>query len=85
MFCNTVVSMFNINGYTLVHSDRQNKIGGGVGIYISNKYDYVIRSDLSRNTPEYDSLFIELKFRKKKNLSLLVVCIGFRTLMLNIL
>ena len=70
---NTVVSMFNINGYTLVHSDRQNKIGGGVGIYISNKYDYVIRSDLSRNTPEYDSLFIELKFRKKK--SVLIGCV----------
>ena len=72
----TVVSLFNIHGYTLVHVDRQNKIGGGVGIYINNKYDYVIRSDLSKNTPEYDSLFIELKIRNRK--SVVIGCL-YRT------
>ena len=63
----TVVRLFNIHGYTLVHIDRQNKIGRGVGTYINNKHDYVLCSDLSRNTPEYDSLLIELKFRKRKS------------------
>ena len=61
-WCNsrTKIEMFNIDGYNLVQTNRVNKKGGGVGIYINNKYDYIIRSDLSNCTPEYESLFVEL-------------------------
>ena len=38
-----MVHMFNIEAYTLVHSDRKDRTGGGVGIYINDMYDYVIR------------------------------------------
>ena len=66
----TKIEMFNIDGYNLIQANRQNKKGGGVGIYINNKYDYIIRSDLSNSTPEYESLVIELLSKNKKSVVL---------------
>ena len=64
------IDMFNIDGYNLIQVNRANKKGGGVGIYVNNKYDYVIRSDLSNNTPEYESLYVELTSKNKKSVVL---------------
>ena len=66
----TKYEMFNIDGYNLIQANRVNKKGGGVGIYINNNYDYIIRSDLSNSTPEYESLFIELVSKNKKSIVL---------------
>ena len=62
--------MFNIDGYNLIQTNRVNKKGGGVGMYINKNYDYIIRSDLSNSTPEYESLFIELVSKYKKSIVL---------------
>ena len=52
---------FNLPGYTLVHKGRINKKGGGVGIYIANRYKFQLRDDLSHFIEgEFESIFIEL-------------------------
>jgi len=37
---------YNIPGYNLISLPRPNRIGGGVGIYLSNIFSYTIKSDL---------------------------------------
>ena len=42
---------------------------GGTGFYISDSLNYIRRSDLEVNSPSnYESIFVEIKFPKKKNL-----------------
>lgn len=58
--------MYHIDGYNFVQINRENKRGGGVGIYIDNNFDYLIRSDISNNTSEFQSIFIELLSNEKR-------------------
>lgn len=57
-----------INGYSIVHSDRKHKRGGGVAIYISDDLNYSTRKDLDLplNT-DYESLFIEIDSEHQKS------------------
>ena len=38
------VSLYNIDGYVVEHSTRVTKIGGGVSLYINEKYNYKTRN-----------------------------------------
>lgn len=54
-------SMFGLNGYTLEHTGRNNRRGGGVGIYVKSNFTYKILNDLSVFVDGcLESLFIEV-------------------------
>ena len=38
--------LYNVPGFNSVIKSRVNKIGGGVGLYIAEGYDYILRDDL---------------------------------------
>ena len=60
----------NIPGFTLNRRDR-NRFGGGVAIYVKEKFSHVLRSDISSDLP-VESITVELKLVKQK--PLLVTC-----------
>ena len=54
-------SLFNINGYKKVEKHRQNSRGGGVALYVNDKYDFKIREDLSFFEESlFESIFVEI-------------------------
>lgn len=56
-------------GYNFIHSFRKNRIGGGIGLYLSNDLEFKERSDihfLDSNTAE--SLFVEIIKPHGKNI-----------------
>ncbi|CAH3188463.1 unnamed protein product, partial [Porites lobata] len=59
----------DINGFKFLHKYRQNRTGGGVGLYISNVLEFKLREDLSlHNVDTVESLFIELIRPREKNI-----------------
>ena len=38
--------IISIPDYTFIYNNRKNKTGGGVGLFVSNKYDFIVRHDL---------------------------------------
>jgi hypothetical protein len=66
--------LFKLDNYDFVNVNRANRIGGGVGIYISNEIKYKIRSDLIINDENIiESVFIEIITHKKKNIIIGVI------------
>ena len=64
----------NLEGYNEFIYEPTETTHGGTGFYIKNGVDYVKRDDLQINSPSnFESMFIELQFPKKKNL--IVGCI----------
>ena len=61
---------FEIDGYNLELTNRQNKRGGGVCLYVDENINYKVRTDLNEiKHPEYtESLFIEIEQSKSKNI-----------------
>ncbi len=50
-----------LNDYTIVSENRNYKNGGGVGMYVSKKLNFIIRPDLGLNVPgTIESIFIEI-------------------------
>ena len=49
---NEETNIYNMSGYTLFSKTRPCKIGGGVGLYISDKLNYKTRYDLISVTEE---------------------------------
>ena len=51
----------NIDGYRFISKCRDNRAGGGVGLYISNDLNTIVRSDLNfDDNSNTDALFIEI-------------------------
>ena len=50
--------LFNINGYSLIRTDRTHGRGGGVAFYLNDKLKFRIRNDISISDTE--TLFIEI-------------------------
>ena len=69
---NTNVNLYNIENYSLVHICRQDKIGGGVALYVKSGFDYILRDDLSCITSNFEMIFIETTHYNK---SVVVACI----------
>ena len=65
--------LYNISGYNFVTQSRVNKPGGGVGMYINENLNYLVRNDLSNNLPHIESLFVEICYTNASNI--LVGCI----------
>ena len=57
---------FNINGYSLIRTDRKNGRGGGVAFYLNDKLKFKIRNDISIRDTE--TLFIEILNKQNKNI-----------------
>ena len=57
----------DIEGYEFESQPTQSD-AGGVGFYIRQGFDYVIRDDMSITVQNLESLWIELKHKNKKNL-----------------
>ena len=54
-------SLFNIDDYTKVEKHRTNTRGGGVALYLNNKYQFKIRHDLSIfEEGLFESIFVEI-------------------------
>ena len=65
----------NIPGYHEFIFEPTETSHGGTGFYIKDNIDYVIREDLQINSPsDFESMFIEIQFPKKKNLIIGCVC-----------
>jgi hypothetical protein len=59
----------NLESYNFVHNCRQDRIGGGVGLYLDNSLNYKPRSDLSCDGLEcVESLFVEICMPKRKGI-----------------
>ena len=60
--------LFNVSGYSFIHSDRQEGKGGGVGLLVADNFEYVIRNDILYPSCDYESLFIEINLPRHKNI-----------------
>ena len=59
---------FNLPGYDYIGSNRENKRGGGVGMYVSKQLQYKTRNDISINVENrIETSFIEICTSKGKN------------------
>ena len=56
---------FNIPGYTLLQKRRKNGAGGGIGVYIRNDLNFVVREDLPGD--DIEAIFIEIKPKQAKS------------------
>lgn len=64
----------HLPGYHFISSDRENKAGGGVGLYIQSHLEFKLRTDLqSLNNALYESILVEIIQPRGKNISLLAV------------
>ena len=64
---------YDISGYSLHYVDRINKQGGGVALYIKNKFDC---NKVEQISYEYENYFeiitVELKLQRQKNIIVVV-------------
>jgi hypothetical protein len=54
------MSVCNLNGYQCEHAVRQNRMGGGVSLFLKSHINYTQRNDLQIFCQELESLFIEI-------------------------
>jgi len=68
--------LYSIPGYTFVSQSRDDKTGGGVGIFINNRLSFTLRSDLCHTGSFIEYLFVNISFfTKKGKFNLLLGCI----------
>ena len=65
--------LFDLPGFEFVCRNRQNRVGGGVGLYISNKFEYIIHEELNVTNDVLESLFVELINPNGKNILIGVI------------
>ena len=53
-------NLYTIKGYRMVEKHRQNKRGGGVGVFVKNNQRFKERADLSIFDDNMESVFIEI-------------------------
>lgn len=65
--------IYQMPGYRFVSSVRVNKFGGGVGIFINDSYDYILRPDLSIMDACIECLFVDITLTNKSKV--LIGCV----------
>ena len=66
---------FNIDGYSVEQTPTESSAGGAL-LYVSNRFSYIPRSDLSQTMympGQLESVFVEISFSRKSNL--LIGCV----------
>lgn len=66
-------SLISLPNYNFVFSNRQNKIGGGVGLFIKNSFNFILRQDLCPLNLHFDWLAIEIFSKNSPNIIVFVV------------
>ena len=56
----TTLDYYNLTDYNLETTDRVDNKVGGVGLYVSNNFEYKLRSDLCTQNEIFESCFIEI-------------------------
>ena len=59
---------FQIENYTVLHQVRESGRGGGLNIYVHKEIYFKPRTDLSINLNDVESLCIEVRHKKNKNI-----------------
>ena len=66
---NNSSSSVDIDGYSFVHKSRENRSGGGVGLYVSSNLNFKLQCDLDFSLPNVaESVFIEIVKPQGKNI-----------------
>ena len=60
-------------GYEFTYRNRDEKRGGGVGIYIRDTIEFMIRNDISKLDESIEHLWVEIQGRKKNSACLIGV------------
>ena len=60
-------SNFQIENYTVLHQVRESGRGGGLSIFVHKEVYFKPRTDLSINSNDVESLYIEIHHKKDKN------------------
>ena len=58
-----------MNGYEFVYRNRDEKRGGGVGIYTRDMIEFKVSSDISKLDDSIEHLWVEIKEKEKFNMS----------------
>ena len=61
---NTSTSHSQLPGYTFIHHNRIDEIGGGIGLYVQSEYQFTVlvaSNTIFDNTPEY--IITELRYK----------------------
>lgn len=61
------LSNVNMVGYDLISNPSLSN-AGGVAFYIRNDFQYILRSELTTSTPDFEALWIEINARGQQNL-----------------
>ena len=60
-------SLYELPNYMSKHQVRSDRRGGGVSIYVHKTFDLKVRSDLSINNKDIESISVEISSNKKRN------------------
>ena len=58
----------DIPGFSFIHKHREDKAGGGVGLYLADYFDFNLRPEFAVSDLCCESLFIEINRTKDKNI-----------------
>ena len=59
-------SLYELTNYMSKHRVRSDRRGGGVSIYVNKTFDLKVRSDLSINNKDIESISVEISPNKKR-------------------
>ena len=59
---------YSLPDYDFVVKNRQERIGGGVALYVQTIYNYIVRDEISFSNDFIESLFIEIIVPNSKNI-----------------
>ena len=60
--------LFNMDGYTFYHSDREGRKGGGVALLVNDSFDVKVHKDIQLPDNICESLFIEILLTNARNI-----------------
>ena len=63
-----------LDGYSYIYKHRQHKLGGGVGMFVSDRLKYKERSDLYVSDCSFEFCLIEVKLKHEN----VLLCSGYR-------
>ena len=66
-------SLISLPNYKFVFNNRINKTGGGVGLFICDKYNFVLRNDLCPANDTFEWLAVEIISNSSSNMIIYVV------------
>ena len=66
-------SLISLPNYSFLFDNRKNRTGGGVGLFISNSLNFILRKDLCPDNPNFDWMAVEILSNFSANILVFVV------------